>query len=138
MPKRRFAFVQIDVFASRPLEGNAVSVFTDARGLSDQEMQALARETNLSETTFVFPRDVATERERGRRVRIFTTHEELPFAGHPTLGTATVLHAAGGADLVELDLNVGNIPVRYTSGPDGLVFGAMLQRDLEFGPRHSR
>jgi trans-2,3-dihydro-3-hydroxyanthranilate isomerase len=134
---RRFPFVQVDVFTSRPLEGNALAVFTDARGLSDAEMQALARETNLCETTFVFPRDAATERERGRRVRIFTTREELPFAGHPTLGTAAVLHGAGGAGQVELDLNVGKIPVRFTTGADGLVFGEMQQRDPEFGPRHA-
>jgi len=135
---RRFPYVQIDVFTSRPLEGNALAVFTDARGLSDAEMQALARETNLCETTFVLPRDAATERERGRRVRIFTTREELPFAGHPTLGTATVLRGAGGAGLVELDLNVGKIPVRFTTGADGLAFGEMQQRDPEFGPRHAR
>lgn len=135
---RRFAYVQLDVFASRPLEGNALAVFTDARGLSDDQMQAIARETNLSETTFVFPRDAATERERGHRVRIYTTQEELPFAGHPTLGTAAVLHAATGADLIQLDLNVGRIPVRFTRGDDGLVFGEMQQRDPEFGPRHAR
>ena len=84
----------MDVFASRALEGNQLAVFSDGNGLSSEEMQALARETNLSETTFVFPRDAATERERGRRVRIFTTQEELPFAGHPTLGTAMVLRGA--------------------------------------------
>lgn len=137
-PRRPFPFVQLDVFASRPLEGNALAVFPDARGLTDQQMQALAREMNLSETTFVLPRDAATERERGHRVRIFTTAEELPFAGHPTLGTAAVLHAATGAELVELDLNAGKIPVRFTTTTDGLVFGEMQQRDPEFGARHSR
>jgi len=135
---RRFRHVQVDVFATRPLEGNALAVLPDARGLNDAEMQALAQETNLSETTFVFPRDPATERERGIRVRIFTTQEELPFAGHPTLGTAAVLHAAGGADVVELELNVGKIPVRFTTGADGLVFGEMQQRDPEFGSKHAR
>ena len=140
MPKttRRFPFVQVDVFTSRPLAGNALAVFTDARGLSDAEMQAIARETNLCETTFVVPREASTERERGHRVRIFTTQEELPFAGHPTLGTATVLRGEGAAELVELDLNVGKIPVRFATGADGLVFGEMQQRDPEFGPRHSR
>jgi trans-2,3-dihydro-3-hydroxyanthranilate isomerase len=135
---RRYSFVQMDVFTSRPLEGNAVSVFTDARGLTDDEMQALARETNLSETTFVFPRDAATERERGQRVRIFTTQEELPFAGHPTLGTAAALHGKGDTNLIELDLNVGKIPVRFSTGTDGLVFGEMQQRDPEFKQHHSR
>jgi trans-2,3-dihydro-3-hydroxyanthranilate isomerase len=134
---RRYPFVQMDVFTSHPLEGNQLAVFTDARGLSDDQMQALAREMNLSETTFIFPRDAAIERQRGHRVRIFTTQEELPFAGHPTLGTATVLHAAGAGDLIELDLNVGKVPVRFTTGSDGVIFGEMQQRDPEFGPRHS-
>src|SRR6476646_6931342 len=89
--KRRLPFVQVDVFTSVPLEGNQLAVFADGRSLSDAEMQAIARETNLSATTFILPRDAATERERGVRVRIFTTTEELPFAGHPTLGTAMVL-----------------------------------------------
>jgi trans-2,3-dihydro-3-hydroxyanthranilate isomerase len=135
---RRYLFVQMDVFTSRPLEGNALSVFPDARGLSDDEMQALARETNLSETTFVFPRDATIERERGHRVRIFTTQEELPFAGHPTLGTAAALRGTSDASVIELDLNVGKIPVRFSTAGDGLVFGEMQQRDPEFGPRHSR
>ncbi|MFI5106168.1 MAG: PhzF family phenazine biosynthesis protein, partial [Terriglobales bacterium] len=105
--KRRLPFVQVDVFTSVPLEGNQLAVFADGRGLSDAEMQALAREMNLSETTFILPRDAATERERGVRVRIFTVNEELPFAGHPTLGTAMVLRGNNGADEVALDLNVG-------------------------------
>jgi trans-2,3-dihydro-3-hydroxyanthranilate isomerase len=81
-PERRLPFTQYDVFTSRPLEGNPLAVFPDGRGLSDQEMQAIAKEMNLSETTFIFPRDAATEKERGVRVRIFTVQEELPFAGH--------------------------------------------------------
>src|SRR5215831_5427631 len=117
--KRRFSLVKVDVFTSVPLEGNQLAVFTDARGLSDAEMQSVAREMNLSETTFVFPRDAATERERGVRVRIFTVNEELPFAGHPTLGTAMVLHNGNNAEEVVLDLNVGRIPVRFNSR-DGL------------------
>src|SRR5580692_9851372 len=95
---RRFHFTQLDVFTSQPLAGNALAVFRDATGLSDAEMQAIAKETNLSETTFVFPRDAATEKERGVRVRIFTVNEELPFAGHPTLGTAVVLRGGGSAE----------------------------------------
>src|SRR6476660_8946936 len=89
--QRRFSFVQLDVFTSVPLEGNSRAVLPDARGLSDQQMQAVAREMNLSETTFVLPEEPAVERERGVRVRIFTVQEELPFAGHPTLGTAFAL-----------------------------------------------
>jgi len=89
---RRFAMTQWDVFSSKPLEGNSLAVLSDARGLSDEEMQAIAKEMNLSETTFIFPGDPRTERERGIRVRIFTVQEELPFAGHPMLGTAFALH----------------------------------------------
>src|SRR5690349_8896013 len=137
--KRRLSFVTLDVFTSTRLEGNQLAVFTDARGLSDAEMQALALEMNLSETTFILPRDQATERERGVRVRIFTTDEELPFAGHPTLGTAMVLHSNGDGDgqTVCLDLNVGKIPVQFTMR-DGLPFGQMTQRDPQFGQRHAR
>lgn len=135
---RRLRFVQLDVFAATPLQGNPLAVFPDARGLSDAEMQALARETNLSETTFILPRDAETERERGHRVRIFTVQEELPFAGHPTLGTAMVLHVASEADTVWLDLKVGKIPVRFHQDERGLAFGEMQQRDPEFGQRHER
>jgi trans-2,3-dihydro-3-hydroxyanthranilate isomerase len=135
--KRRLSFVQMDVFTSVPLEGNQLAVFADGRSLSDAEMQAIAKETNLSETTFILPRDAATERERGVRVRIFTVNEELPFAGHPTLGTAMVLRGNDGAEEVALDLNVGRIPVRFSTR-DGLPFGVMTQRDPEFGKTHSR
>jgi len=129
--------VQYDVFTSRPLEGNQLAVFDDARGLSDAEMQALARETRLSETTFILPRDASIEREQGVKVRIFTVEEELNFAGHPTLGTAFHLHRRGGTALVELDLKVGKIPVRFTRDVAGMVFGEVRQRDPEFGPVHS-
>ncbi len=131
---RRYSFVQVDVFSSQPLEGNPLAVFTDARGLSDAEMQALAREMNLSETTFVFPREAAEVQERGVQVRIFTTVEELPFAGHPTLGTAAVLRSGGrhdGANQVVLDLKIGKIPVVFSER--GGVFAEMRQRDPEFG-----
>src|SRR6478736_756542 len=140
--KRRLQFVQMDVFTSVQLEGNQLAVFADGRSLSDAEMQAIAKETNLSETTFILPRDAATERERGVRVRIFTTTEELPFAGHPTLGTAMVLRndasrGNGNAEEIALDLNVGRIPVRFSTR-DGLAFGLMTQRDPEFKNKHSR
>ena len=137
-PKRRLKFVTLDVFTSTPLEGNQLAVFTNAKGLTDAEMQLVAREMNLSETTFMFRRDSAIERDRGVRVRIFTVDEELPFAGHPTLGTATVLHdESPGAQTIYLDLNVGKIPVEFTRR-EGLPFGQMTQRDPEFGQRHSR
>jgi len=137
LSNRRLPFVQVDVFTSVPLEGNQLAVFADGRSLSDAEMQALAREMNLSETTFILPRDAATERERGVRVRIFTVDEELPFAGHPTLGTAMVLRGTSGAEEIALDLNVGRIPVRFSTR-DGLPFGMMTQRDPEFGEKHAR
>ena len=136
MATRRLPMIQLDVFTARPLEGNALAVFTDARGLSADEMQALARETNLSETTFVIPRDAATERQRGVRVRIFTVQEELPFAGHPTLGTAAALRAARGGDEVVLDLDVGRVPVRFEERPGEPAFGEMRQVDPTFGMRH--
>ncbi len=110
---RHFQCVLLDVFTNRLLEGNQLAVFTDARGLTDEEMQSIARETNLSETTFIIPREAATEREHGVKVRIFTVGEELPFAGHPTLGTATVVRGDSGAARVELDLKVGKIPITF-------------------------
>ena len=110
---RHFPFVQLDVFTSQPLAGNQLAVFLDGRGLSDQQMQALAREMNLSETTFILPGDAATEAKRGVRARIFTVEEELPFAGHPTLGTAFALRGSAGAQEVVLDLKVGRVPVRF-------------------------
>ncbi len=135
---RRLTMAQWDVFTSKPLEGNSLAVFFDARALSDAEMQSIAKEMNLSETTFICPRDPATERERGMRVRIFTVQEELPFAGHPTLGTAFALRGESGAKEVTLDLNVGKVPVRFeetTGKPD---FGEMTQVDPVFGMQHDR
>ena len=134
---RNFAYTVVDVFTDRALEGNAVAVFTDARTLREEEFQRLARETNLSETTFILPREAAIEREHGVKVRIFTVAEELPFAGHPTLGTASVIRGGTGASCVELDLLVGKIPVEFACelGPS---FGTMRQRDPEFGQIHRR
>ncbi|MFB3812906.1 MAG: PhzF family phenazine biosynthesis protein [Terriglobales bacterium] len=134
---RRLAYVLVDVFSSRPLEGNQLAVFTDGRDLSDAEMQALAREMNLSETTFVLPRDAATEQQNGVRVRIFTVEEEMFFAGHPALGTAAVIRGTSRADEVRLELGVGTIPVSFHDDGDA-VFGEMRQRDPEFGAVHER
>ena len=152
MPSRTFEFVQVDVFTQTPLAGNPLAIFTDGRGLNDAEMQALAREMNLSETTFILPRDAATEAREGKRVRIFTVEQELPFAGHPTLGTALHLYASEFAsnskksDEITLDLKAGKIPVRFTANSesagrgrvDGRIFGEMRQRDPEFGTPLSR
>ena len=132
---RSFDYAVVDVFTDRALEGNPVAVFTDARALREEEFQRLARETNLSETTFILPRDPGVERAQGVKVRIFTVAEELPFAGHPTLGTASVIRGGTGASRVELDLRVGKIPVEFESGP-GPSFGTMRQRDPEFGRIH--
>jgi trans-2,3-dihydro-3-hydroxyanthranilate isomerase len=135
---RRLAMAQWDVFSSKPLEGNSLAVFFDARGLSDPEMQSIAKEMNLSETTFICPRDPATERERGVRVRIFTVQEELPFAGHPTLGTAFALRGESGLKDVMLDLNVGKVPVGFEETAGQPAFGEMTQVDPVFGVQHDR
>ena len=137
-PTRRLAMAQWDVFSSRALEGNSLAVFSDGRGLSDAEMQAIAREMNLSETTFIIPRDQTTEREHGVRVRIFTVQEELPFAGHPTLGTAFALRGDGGANQVVLDLNVGKVPVSFEDAAGQPTFGEMTQINPTFGMQHDR
>jgi len=140
---RELPWAQVDVFAEGPLEGNMLAIFTDATGLNDAEMQALARETNLSETTFVLPRSEAEERAEGVRVRIFTTEEELPFAGHPTLGTASWLWmhhpVLRGVEVVRLHLNAGTIPVYFAPGQNAAkAYGEMHQRDPEFGALFSR
>ena len=148
MPAHTYEFVQLDVFTQTPLSGNPLAIFPDARGLTDAEMQALAREMNLSETTFILPRDAATEAREGKKVRIFTVEAELPFAGHPTLGTALYLYASESKKPAEitLDLKAGKIPVRFTANSgntggdrvDGQVFGEMRQRDPEFETPLSR
>lgn len=135
---KKYSFVQLDVFSSRAFEGNSLAVFPDARGLSDAEMQIIAKEMNLSETTFIVPRDAATEHEKGVRVRIFTVEEELPFAGHPTLGTAFFLRGATGTKEVALDLNVGKVPVVFEEVAGQPVFGEMTQKDPVFGTEHDR
>jgi trans-2,3-dihydro-3-hydroxyanthranilate isomerase len=133
------AMVQVDVFTDRALAGNSLAVFLDGRSLTSEQMQDLARETNLSETTFILPGDAAVEKERGVRVRIFTVQEELPFAGHPTLGTAFVMRNRAtrvSPAEVRLHLKVGTVPVRFTEEPGRAVFGEMTQRDPEFGAVH--
>jgi trans-2,3-dihydro-3-hydroxyanthranilate isomerase len=136
MAERSFSFVQLDVFTSHRLEGNQLAVVSDARGLSDDEMQKLARETNLSETTFIFPRERVVEEREGHKVRIFTVNEELPFAGHPTLGTAWHLRQQSTSDEIVLDLKVGKVPVRFQQR-DGLLFGEMRQAEPQFGRLHA-
>jgi PhzF family phenazine biosynthesis protein len=117
------SFSQVDVFTTEPYLGNPVAVVLDAKGLSTEEMQRFARWTNLSETTFVLP----PEADRADyRVRIFTPDRELPFAGHPTLGTCHAWLAGGGEprrpDVIVQECGAGLIELRRTGG--GLAFAA--------------
>jgi len=129
----------VDAFTTEPLAGNPLAVVMNTCGLATERMQAIAREFNLSETTFVERRPAEIERAEGVRVRIFTPREELPFAGHPTLGTAGVLKALAPetlqGDTVTLALEIGPVPVRFEQNAGGStgVFGEMTQRDPEFG-----
>ena len=129
----------VDVFTETALAGNPLAVVMNICGLATERMQRIAREFNLSETTFVERRPEAVELTEGVRVRIFTTQEELDFAGHPTLGTASVLklHApeTERERTLTLALNVGAVPVRFagTRGDSNSLFGEMTQRDPEFG-----
>lgn len=121
------AFRLLNVFAESPLSGNALAVFEDGSGLSDAQMQALALQLNLSETTFLFPSAVATA-----KVRIFSPSFEMPFAGHPTLGTAHVvrsLHPAG--DSVTLEMRAGVIPVTAAGDTWTLQANAPVTRSAE-------
>jgi trans-2,3-dihydro-3-hydroxyanthranilate isomerase len=138
-PSTKLDYFVVDVFTETPLVGNPLAVVLNTCGLTTERMQAIAREFNLSETTFIERRSAEVERAEGVLVRIFTTQEELPFAGHPTLGTASVLKMMGpetlAGDIVTLALGVGPVPVRFeSSGADaGAIFGEMTQREPEFG-----
>jgi trans-2,3-dihydro-3-hydroxyanthranilate isomerase len=121
--RKTLRYVLCDVFTDRPLLGNALAVFTDARAIDGETMQALARELNLSETTFVLP----PERGGHARVRIFTPTRELPFAGHPTLGTAFVLAAPLQMTVINLELEGGIVPVRFEADGQTVSFGWMSQ-----------
>ena len=142
MPTRELEYRLCDVFTATALEGNQLAVFLDAGSLADAEMQAIAREMNLSETTFIVRRDPAIEQERGVRVRIFTPQEELPFAGHPTLGTSSTIRRElaeyGGAETITLDLNAGRVPVVFSAERNvgGRSYGEMTQPDPVFGVEH--
>ncbi|MFF6991084.1 PhzF family phenazine biosynthesis isomerase [Streptomyces sp. NPDC010273] len=122
MPRSR-SFMQVDVFSTSPCSGNPVAVVLDGTGLSDEEMQGLARWTNLSETTFLLPPTVP---EADYRVRIFTPGGELPFAGHPTLGSARAWLEGGGTpqddERVVQECGVGLVTVRRAE--DVLSFAA--------------
>lgn len=116
-------YVIADVFASTPLEGNQVAVFLEAVGLSDDLMQRTARELNLSETVFVLP----STADADVRVRIFTPTSELPFAGHPVLGTAFIVAEAAGTETVRIETGVGVVLVRMEREGARITFGRMEQ-----------
>jgi trans-2,3-dihydro-3-hydroxyanthranilate isomerase len=112
-----------DVFTSEPLEGNQLGVFIDGRPFGPEQMQRLARELNVAETVFLLP-----PAEGGDvRIRIFTPLAELPFAGHPVLGTAFVVAAALGAEAVTLETGAGLVPIALVRDGDRFVFGRMRQ-----------
>ena len=119
----RFRYVVADVFTDTPLAGNQLAVFTDAREIPEEQLQKIARELNLSETTFVYPPSA----DGHVRMRIFTPTRELQFAGHPTLGTAFVL--AGPLQLVEIKLETGRgtVPVQLEREGARITFGWMEQ-----------
>ena len=120
-------YVIVDVFTGTPLEGNPLAVFTEADGLPPDRMQRVAREMNLSETVFVLPPASGGD----ARIRIFTPATELPFAGHPTLGTAFVLCGQRGLDAIELETGAGVIRVEF-AGRNGLT--SPQPSDLRSGP----
>jgi trans-2,3-dihydro-3-hydroxyanthranilate isomerase len=118
-----FRYVVADVFTDTPLAGNGLAVFTDARDIPEEQLQPLARELNLSETVFVLP----AEGEGHARIRIFTPAAEVPFAGHPTLGTAFVLAGPLQLEEIRLETGAGVVPVRLERDGPRIVFGRMSQ-----------
>src|SRR3954471_16892413 len=121
-----YAFVTLDVFTNQRFGGNPLAVFTDARGMSDAQMQALAAEFNLSETTFVLPpRDPANT----ARVRIFNRTAEMPFAGHPNVGTAFALakHLGGRPDSFRFEEQAGLVRVTLRYSAVGEPEGAEIE-----------
>jgi trans-2,3-dihydro-3-hydroxyanthranilate isomerase len=118
-----FRYVVVDVFTDTPLEGNQLAVFTDARELPEDVLPRLAREMNFSETVFVLP----PEADGDVRIRIFTPAQELPFAGHPILGTAFVLGGPLQRIVIRLETGAGVVPVELEREGPRIVFGRMQQ-----------
>jgi trans-2,3-dihydro-3-hydroxyanthranilate isomerase len=118
-----FRYVVCDAFTDQALAGNPVAVFTDARAIPEPTLQALARELNLSETVFVYPATAGGH----ARIRIFTPGKELPFAGHPVLGTAFVLAAPLQLVEIVLETGMGPVPIRLDREGPKIVFGRMTQ-----------
>jgi len=127
---------QVDVFTDRPLTGNPLAVILDGEGLSSEEMQAIAREMNLSETTFVLP---STKKEVDYKVRIFTPRKEIPFAGHPSIGTAHALieedtiAVKEGVTTVRQELGIGVLPIKIKRNEDGKYLITMTQGQPRLG-----
>ncbi len=122
MPKT-YRFLIVDVFTDTPLAGNQLAVFTNATGMTGEQMQALAREINFSETTFVLP----AEQGGDIRMRIFTPARELPFAGHPTLGTAFAIAGPLQSTVMRIETGMGVVPVALEREGARIVFGSMQQ-----------
>lgn len=135
MSAREYRFIQVDVFTDRVFGGNPLAVVLDGGGLADGEMQAIAMEMNLSETTFILP---PTRPDCTARVRIFTPRRELQFAGHPTVGTAWVMAVhglvAGSPSAFKLDEGIGPVPVTLEGDPKQPSFIWMRHGPPEFGP----
>jgi trans-2,3-dihydro-3-hydroxyanthranilate isomerase len=119
---RGFRYVIADVFTDTPLQGNQLAVFTDAREIPDESLQSIAREMNFSETVFVLPSEAGHA-----RIRIFTPATEVPFAGHPTLGSAFVLAGPLQLDEIRIETAKGVVPVRLEREGSRIVFGRMEQ-----------
>jgi trans-2,3-dihydro-3-hydroxyanthranilate isomerase len=136
---RAYSFAQVDVFTDRIFGGNSLAVFLEPAGLSDEEMQKIALEMNLAETTFVFP---PTRDDCAAKVRIFTPTRELPFAGHPTVGTAWVLATSrrlqAGAREINLEEGIGAVPVTLEGDPAGPTTVWMRHQQPEFGPEQAQ
>jgi trans-2,3-dihydro-3-hydroxyanthranilate isomerase len=118
-----FRYVFADVFTDVPFAGNQLAVFTDARGIPEEQLQPLAREINFSETVFVYP----AAGDGHARIRIFTPTLELPFAGHPVLGTAFVLGGPLQLEELWLETGAGVVPIRLERDGSRVVFGWMRQ-----------
>ncbi len=135
MSAREYRFAQVDVFTDRVFGGNPLAVVLEATGLADGEMQAIAKEMNLSETTFLLP---PTRAECALRVRIFTPARELQFAGHPTVGTAWVMATQGlvpgTASAFNLEEGIGPVPITLEGDPRNPSFIWMRHGEPEFGP----
>ena len=136
---KTYRIAYVDAFTREPLKGNPCAVLPEASGLSDEEMQAIARETNLSETSFVL-----SSTQADFRVRYFTPREEIPFAGHPTIATAYLLAQEGLIPLrepsrtIQLEFKVGVLPVELFVQGERVQRIVMTQKKPTFGPTFSR